>query len=85
MSKATEAADTIERFRNDEVVQGVFADLKDAAYTDFLRATNDDTRRDAHSFAKALDRLETAFQAIVDAGERERLDEEIADRRLATR
>lgn len=85
MSKATEAADTIARFLADDTVQAVFADIKQDAYQSFLRAKTDEDRRNAHAFAQALDRLETAFQAVVDAGERERLDEEIADRRLATR
>lgn len=85
MSLAQERADTIRRVMQDEVVQDVLADLKQTAYGEFLRATNDDERRNAHASAQAIARLETAFQAIVDAGERERLDEEIAGRRLATR
>ena len=85
MSTATERADTIQRLLNDEVVQDVLADMKQDAYTDFLRATNDDQRRAAHAFAQGIARLETAFQAVVDAGERERMDAESADRRLATR
>lgn len=85
MSQITEAADTIARFTKDDTVQAVFADLKEQAYAEFLRATNDELRRNAHANAMAIARLETAFQAVVDAGERERMDEEIAERRLATR
>lgn len=85
MSSATEVADTIARFWKDDTVQAVVAEIKQDAYTAFLHAKTDDDRRDAHAFARTLARLETAFQAKMDAGERERMDEEIAERRLATR
>ena len=85
MSSVTEVADTIARFWKDDTVQAVVAEIKQDAYTAFLRAKTDDDRRDAHAFAQALDRLETAFQAKMDAGERERMDEERAERPLATR
>lgn len=85
MSLISEKASTIQRFLKDDVVREVLADLKQDCYRQFLAAKNDDDRRAAHAFAQAVDRLETAFQAVVDAGERERLDEERAERPLATR
>lgn len=85
MSVVTERADTIARFLRDDTVQDVFKELKDRAYQQFLRATNDDERQTAHASAKALDQLEVAFQAAIDDGNRERMDEENAERRLATR
>ena len=85
MSLTREKADTIRRFLKDETVQDVFEEVRKDVYDTFLRARDDTERREAHALAHALDRLQTVFQAVVDAGERERLDEEIAERRLATR
>ncbi len=85
MSKATESADAIRRLLKEDAVQDVLADLKDQAYRQFLAAKNDDERRSSHANAQAVDRLETAFQAVVDAGDRERMEAEIAERRPSTR
>lgn len=85
MSSVTEAADVIDRFLKNEVVQGVFAGVREDIYGKFLHARDDTERREVHALAHALDRLETALRAVAQAGERERMDEEIAERRLATR
>lgn len=85
MSQITENADTVERFLKEPAVQDVFAQLHKAAYDDFRNAATDAGLRDAHALARAIEMLETAFRAVVDAGERERLEEQSADRRLSTR
>ncbi len=85
MSKATESADAIRRLLKEDAVQDVLANLKDQAYRAFLASKNDDDRRTAHANAQAVDRLETAFQAVVDAGDRERMEAELAERRPSTR
>jgi hypothetical protein len=85
MSEITEAADTIDRFLKEPAVQDALTAIRNDAYRAFMAARDDEGRRDAQAMGKAADKLETAFRAVVDAGERERLDEQSADRRLATR
>lgn len=85
MSITTERADTIARFLKEDAVKDALTQMEKEAYDGFLHAKTDDERRFAHAYAQAIARLETVFQAIVDAGERERMDAESADRRLATR
>lgn len=85
MSQAIQDANTVERFLQEPIISGTLARLHQDAYREFLLAQTDEDRRAAHSYAKAVDRLETAFRAVVDAGSRERMDEQTADRRLATR
>lgn len=85
MSKVSEAAQRVERFLEDEAIQGVIKTLRADAYHAFLFSHDDESRRNAHAFATAIDKLEQGIRAIVDAGERERLEEEHAERRLSTR
>ena len=85
MSKTSEAAQRVELFMQDEAIQGVFKTMKADAYHAFLFSHNDESRRNAHANAMAIDKLEQGIRAIVDAGERERLEEEHAERRLSTR
>ena len=85
MSKISEAAQRMDAFLKDEAIQGVIEAMKRDAYHAFLVADDDDTRRHAHAFANAVERLEQGCRAIVDAGERERLEAESAERRLSTR
>ncbi len=85
MSRVTEVADAIRRLLKEDAVRDVMEGLKQDAYRQFLAAKNDEDRRTAHANAQAVDRLETAFQAVVDAGDRERMEAEIAERRPSTR
>jgi|GEM_PF-3339151 len=85
MSQVTEYADTMTRFLKEPAVKDTFAALRKLAYDSFRSATTDAQLRDAHALALAIDLMETAFRAVMDAGERERLDEQSAERQLATR
>ena len=85
MSAITEAADTLSRFLKEPVVTDAFTALRNDAYREFLSAQTDEDRRQAHATAKAVDKLETAFRAVVDAGERERTEQEKAERSLSAR
>lgn len=85
MSEVSEAAGRIARFLDDEVVQQALAAMQKSAYQAFLMAEDDDGRREAHAKAKVLDTFEAALRAVVDEGERERLEQERRDRAPATR
>lgn len=85
MSRVTEDADTVARFLKEPVVQSVFDTLHKDAYDGFRQATTDAELREAHALERALTMLETAFRAVMDNGERERLEEQSAERRLPTR
>lgn len=85
MSLVSERAQAVRRLLGDSVIQEVFVQLHEDAYRAFTTATTDAQLRDAHAFHRAVDALEVALQAVQDAEERERLDEQSAERQAATR
>ena len=85
MSDAILRAQRIAQWLEDEVVSGALAEFRKANYELFRTAQTDEERRMAQARAQVLDGFETALKAVVDAGHRETLEQERADRPPATR
>lgn len=85
MSQVSEDANTVDRFLKEPIIQQVLTRVAQDAYYAFRRATTEEERVASQALARAVDQVEAAFRAVVDAGERERMDEQSAERRLATR
>ena len=85
MSDAILRAQRIAQWLEDEAVQAALAGFRLANYDLFRTAQTDEERRMAQARAQVLDGFETALTAVVDAGQRETLEQERADRHPATR
>jgi len=85
MSEVTIRAQRVAQWLDDEVVAGALAEFRKANYELFRTAQTDEERRMAQARAQVLDGFETALKAVVDAGQRETLEQERRDRAPATR
>lgn len=85
MSEVFEAAERIKAFMADDAVRDALRAQKELAYAAFIKAASDEDRIMAQALALAIDRFDVQMQALMDAGERETLEAERADRRPSTR
>lgn len=75
MSQAIDKALRVKQWLDDDIVKEVIADVRRQNYDLFLHAPNDEGRRMAQAQAIALDAVLGMFRAILDAGEREQLEQ----------
>lgn len=75
----------MDEFLRDDTVQTAFRLLERQAYADFLAAEDNEARMMAQAKAKVVDTLSAALRAVVDAGERARIERERLDRAPDTR
>ena len=80
MSDPREIARRIDLLLNDEAVQTALSALKQQNSRLFLGAHDDAGRAMAQAQALVLEGFETTLRGVMDAGERERLEQERRDR-----
>lgn len=80
MSEVFDAARRIDLLLKDEAVQAALAAMKQAYYTEFLTAKDNEGRVMAQAKAQVLDTFGAALRAVLDAGERETTEQERRDR-----
>ena len=77
---AVERGIRLKRLLEDEAVVWVLAELEKANYKRFLKSPDDEERRMAQARAQVLETFQDALRAIVDAGERETIERDRAER-----
>ena len=85
MSDVELDAQRIKDFLNDEVVQSTLRAMKETNYRLFLGAKDEAGRASAQAQAVVLEGFAVALQAVVDSGERARIDRERGERSLGSR